>query len=306
MRAKDFYDFFSTIPFTVMDAQPIPEKSRLMKWRVVPDLRYVIPGDIIVYRPRGMAAGGAAFTTNDKKDINHLLKAVRTAQLWHEIRATGALVTTNMARDPNVKPWVKAVKDKLAKIDIYTVRDIYKKNSSINECLIKLNLRPLKPQTLEMMKQCCETTASNTGHIVFASGPAQYVGDDEYRIRVVHSTKFGKKDKDGNVTTGVQEYFRRFTFVQEPDGTSYWSRGSKTVKEVIQKPVCGEDTDDEDENPNDDMEEDRPPEDDEEDSTDQVTNPNSGDDNSQEATIEQNDEVAGQSEVEVIAARMCF
>lgn len=301
MRAKDFYDFFSTIPFTVMDTQPIPEKSRLMKWRVVPDLRYVIPGDIIVYRPRGMAAGGAAFTTTDKQDLNHLLKAVRTAQLWHELRSSGALVTMNVARDPRVKPWVKAVKEKLAKVDVCTVRDVHKKIAHVNEELLKLNLIPLKPQTIEMMKQCCETKASNTGHIVFAAGPAQYVGDDEYRIRVVHSTKFGKKDKDGNVTTGVQEYFRRFTLVEEPDGTKYWTRGKKVVQEVIPS-----DTDDEDENPNDDMEEDRRTEDEEEDSSQKVTNPNSGDDSSQEATIEQHDEVAGLPQVEVIAARMCF
>lgn len=309
MRAKDFYDFFSTIPFTVMDTQAIPEKTRLMKWRIVSDLRYVIPGDIIVYRPRGGSAGGAAFTTNDRKDLNQLLKAVRVAQLWHEIRDTGALVTQNMARDPRIRPWVKEVKAKLAKIDIYTIKDLYQNITTINSALREKNVALFKAQTLELFRECCETTASNTGHIVFASGPAQLVGENEYRIRVVHSTKYGKKDKDGNVTTGVQEYFRRFTLVEEEDGTSYWTRGMKIAANKLTdpKPSNGDETDDddEDENPHDDMEDDAPTEEEEESDTDQLTNPNSGDD-CPEAAVEQNDEVGGQTNIEVIAARMCF
>jgi hypothetical protein len=305
MRAKDFYDFFSTIPFTVMDTAPIPERTRLMKWRIVTDLRYVIPGDIIVYRPRGSSAGGAAFTTNDRKDFNHLLKAVRVAQLWHEIRDTGALVTSNMAHDPRVKPWVKEVKTKLAQIEISNIKDLYQNITTINDSLKKVNMAPFKTYTIELFRECCETTASNTGHIVFASGPAQLVGENEYRVRVVHSTKYGKKDENGNVTTGVQEYFRRFTLVEEEDGTTSWTRGMKVaVNKLTEKPThqCDE-TDDEDENPVDDMEDDGPTED--EDEEDNATNPNSGEDH-QEVAIEQNDEVGGQSNIEVIAARMCF
>ena len=308
MRAKDFYDFFSTIPFTVMDQNQIPEKTRLMKWRLVPDLRHVIPGDIIVYRPRGSAAGGAAFTTNDRKDINHMLKAVCVAQLWQEIRSTGALVTTNCARDPRVRPWVKEAKAKLASIGLQSIREVYQNINTINASLEEKGLAPFEAKTLEMMQECCETTASNTGHIVFAGGPAQCVGDNEFRIRVVHSTKYGKKDKDGNVTTGVQEYFRRFMLVEEADGTSYWTRGmKKAVNKLVEKPVHGYETDDEDENPNDDMEEDRPVEEEEEDDeSDQATNPNSGEDSHQAASVDEHDELSGQSQIEVIAARMCF
>jgi len=304
MRAKDFYDFFSTIPFTVMDTAPIPEKTRLMKWRIVTDLKYVIPGDIICYRPKGSSAGGAAFTTNDRKDLNHLLKAVRVAQLWHEIRDTGALVTKNMARDPRVKPWVKEVKTKLASIDIFTIKELYDNITTLNASLKEKNLAPFKPQTLELLRECCETTASNTGHIVFASGPAQLVGENEYRIRVVHSTKYGKKDENGNVTTGVQEYFRRFTRVEEEDGTVYWTRGMRVEKNNLTEKPADTDDDDEDENPHDDMEDESPTEDEEEDDGNscQVTNPNSGED----AQVEQHDDLAGQSQIEVIAARMCF
>jgi hypothetical protein len=44
MRAKDFFGFFQTIPYTVMDREEIPESDKRMKWRIVPDLRMVIPG----------------------------------------------------------------------------------------------------------------------------------------------------------------------------------------------------------------------------------------------------------------------
>jgi hypothetical protein len=78
MRAKDFYRFFETIPYTVIDHKDLPEETdKLMKWRIVPDLRMVIPGDIIVYRPKGNSAGGAAFTKNDRSDLKHLFKVRR-------------------------------------------------------------------------------------------------------------------------------------------------------------------------------------------------------------------------------------
>lgn len=303
MRAKDFYDFFSTIPFTILDPSPVPEKSRLMKWRVVTDLRQVIPGDIICYRPRGSAAGGAAFTTNDRKDLNHLLKAIRVAYLWREIRDTGALVTKNMARDERVRPWVREIKQKLASIDILTMKDLYNNLDSVNEKLVSVGKSPLKTQTIEMMRECCETTASNTGHIVFASGPAQYIGDNEYRIRVVHSTKYGKKDAHGNVTTGVQEYFRRFTLLEDEEGTPYWTREmQRATNKLIDKPVVDDD-DDEDENPHDDMEDDRPTDDEGE---EEPSNPNCVDDQVDLPEVVGHDDLAGQSHIEVIAARMCF
>jgi hypothetical protein len=75
MRAKDFYRFFETIQYTVTDTQDLPEDTdKLLKWRIVPDLRMVIPGDIIVYRPKGNSAGGADFTANDRSDLKHLFK----------------------------------------------------------------------------------------------------------------------------------------------------------------------------------------------------------------------------------------
>jgi hypothetical protein len=299
MRAKDFYDFFSTIPFSVMDSRnEFPDGARLMKWRIVHDLRMVIPGDVIVYRPKGNAAGGAAFTTNDRKDLVHLLKAVKTAQVWQELRSSGALVTRNVAKDPSVRPWVTAVQTKLHAIDLYTVKDVYENLTTLNDKLQAKGFSPLNSITLRFMKECCENTASNTGHIVFASGPAIHKGDSVYRIRVVHSTKYGKKDEDGHVTTGVQEHYRRFTLTEDANGGKpHWSRDMrKTANPLLQQ----DDDEDEDDNPNDDMED---SEDDdsmlqgvqEEAELDGVCN---------EVLVD--DELAGQSQVDVIAARMCF
>ena len=258
MRAKDFYGFFTSLPYTILDvntdfrnyeytdhtnnnnssSNPNLESlehtriPRTMRWRRVPDLRMVIPGDVIVYRPIGNAAGGAAFTEYDRKDLPKLLKAVKAAQLfrvmkqeWDRLNDIQLIEPRNVMKDPSVQPWVQAVEAKLHRIGIQSVRDLRialqkrqkTKVDVINQKLVAAGHSALKEDTLSLMLECATTTALNTGHIVFAAGIAVDMGnaDNEYRIRVVHSTKFGKKDVNGVVTTGVQEHYRRFRLVQE-------------------------------------------------------------------------------------------
>ena len=292
MRAKDFYKFFATLDATVMDTERTlqDEEDSRMKWRIVNDLRMVIPGDVIVYRPRGNAAGGAAFTENDRKDVRHLLKAVKTSQVWHETQQEDAntLVTYNCARDPRVKPWVDAVKTKLQNVGMDSVAKIrHVPSAEINDLLKAKGYSALSQDTLQLMKECSTTTALNTGHIVFACGPAVHMGDNVYRIRVVHSTKHGKRDKEtGEIMQGVQEYYRRFMMIQEEDGTVRWTREMKRATDLDQE----KNDDGDDDDPNDDMEED-----DEEDEKE----------NGQQEE-EAGDDLAGCNDVEVLAARMCF
>ena len=308
MRAKDFYQFFETIPYDVMNKTEIPDGARLMKWRIVKDLRMVIPGDVICYRPRGNAAGGAAFTTNDRKDLKHLLHAVKTSQVFWKLRSSGALVTKNVAKDPEVIKWVADVREKMKAVGIKTVKDVYTNLDTINEKFESMGYPVLKPDTLRLLRECCETTAQNTGHIVFAAGRAIYKGNDEYRIRVVHSTKHGKLDENGQVTTGVQEYFRRFTLKE--DGT--WTRGMIKAKNALtdtppkqhKRAASTVSIDADDEDPADDMEEDE-----------DIINMSSDGETSSDLAEEDvsppvqqsgGDELSGQSNVDVIAARMCF
>jgi hypothetical protein len=282
MRAKDFFRFFQTVPYSVLDEGEIPENQQKMKWRILRDLRLVIPGDVICYRPKGNAAGDAAFTTNDREDMKHMLKAVKTAELWHEEEGEWkSLVTRNLAKDPSVKEWVQCTRQKLETIGIKTVRDFRANANSINDLLEEKGESPLAESTLQLMKECSTTTALNTGHIVFASGPAVPVGDNEYRIPVIHSTKHGKLDEDGNVTEGIQEHFRRFTMVEGPDGSISWTR------EMKQSPVVDDLDNDDEDDPFDDMN----PDDDDEGATD---------------SAESGDDLEGQLDVEVLAARMCF
>lgn len=194
------------------------------------------------------------------------------------------MVTRNVSRDPEVKPWVDATKQKLNKIGISTVKELRNKFDTINEKLEEAGETNFNEETLQLMKECAETTALNTGHIVFASGPAELKGENEYRIRVVHSTKYGKTDRRGNVTEGVQEYFRRFKLVTGPNGEEKWTREMK--KAPLEETDDG-DTDDEDLDSDDpsDMEEET--------------------DDSREME-EVGDDLAGAVDVEVLAARMCF
>lgn len=285
MRAKDFFGFFQTIPFTIMQKEEIPDsEDTRMKWRIVNDLRLVIPGDVIVYRPQGGAAGGAAFTENDAKDLPHLLKAVKMSQLWMEQNGEG---TRNVARDPLLKPWVQAVQAKLAAIGITTVKELRLNYDSINDKLKEKDYSILYQDTLRLMKECFTTTALNTGHIVFAAGPMVHMGNNGYRVRVVHSTKYGKVDKNGVVTSGVQEHYRRFTMVEGEDGTVRWLRAMKKAV----KPDETAESDNEEDNPNDDMEED------DENQTDEPV---------EEEAREEPVEDTGPLMADVMAVRMCF
>ncbi|GAX29540.1 hypothetical protein FisN_36Hh034 [Fistulifera solaris] len=296
MRAKDFFTFFSSTPHTVMDTEIMPETDRRMKWRQFTDLRLVIPGDVICYRPKGNAAGGAAFTSNDRKDLKRLLKAVKTAQLWHaEGGSWTNMVTRNVAKDPVVKTWVTQVKTKLNAIDIHTVKQLHRNLGSINRKLTSLDYPALSQDTLELIRECCESTTVNTGHIVFASGPAVRLDDDGlYRIRVVHSTKYGIVGKDGQKTQGVQEYYRRFQLL--PDGR--WTRHKEvTVKKEV-KVINTYESDGED--PFDDMEDD--PEDNEGSGSGTETET----DTPSNGETEPNDDLSDKDMVEVIVARMCF
>lgn len=244
-------------------------------------------GDIIVYRPKGNAAGGAAFTTNDRSDLRHLLKAVKTAELWHqEEEEWKNLVTRNVGRDPQVKPWIEATKAKLAKIGVTTVLQLRQQFDVINDKLAEAGESVFHQRTLQLMKECAETPALNTGHIVFASGPAELKGNNEYRIRVVHSTKYGVTDRKGNMTEGVQEYFRRFRLEKDENGKDKWTRDMKKA------PLEEATTDDDNDSADDDLDDD-----DDEDDTD-----------NEDASKEEGggDELAGAVNVEVLAARMCF
>lgn len=285
MRAKDFFHFFQTVPYSVLDEQEIPENEQKMRWRILRDLRMVIAGDIIVYRPKGNAAGNAAFTTNDRSDLKHMLKAVKTAELWQEESGEWkSFVTRNLAKDPSVKEWVQATQKKFENVGIKTVQQFRAHADSINTLLVEQGEEPVAESTLQLLKECSTTTALNTGHIVFASGPAVHKGDNEYRIPVIHSTKFGKPDEDGNPTEGIQEHFRRFTMVEGPDDSISWTREMKSC------PVVDElDGDDDDDDPFDDM------------------NPDDDDDlPTDNGSAESGDELEGQQDVEVLAARMCF
>lgn len=309
MRAKDFFTFFSSTPHTVMDTELMPETDRRMKWRKFTDLRLVIPGDVICYRPKGNAAGGAAFTSADRESLKKLLKAVKTAQLWHaEGGSWTNMVTRNVAKDPIVATWVSQVKTKLNAIEIFTVKQLQRNLGSINNKLRALGYSALNKDTLELFRECCESTTVNTGHIVFASGPAVRMDDDGlYRIRVVHSTKYGIVGKDGQKTQGVQEYYRRFQLL--PDGR--WTRHKEKPAKKEVKVVNTYESDMEGEDPFDDMEDD--PEDNDGNGSGTEATATTDDETDAPASssasngeIEANDDLSDRDIVEVIVARMCF
>ena len=215
------------------------------------------------------------------------------AQLWRNDtkESSTGLVTRNVARDPSIKVFVEDYMKRMHDIGIHTCTDLRASKDKINELLEAKGLIPIHEDTLQLMKECSLTTAANTGHIVFVAGPAVLCGDKDYRIRVVHSTSSGKPDANGNPTEGVQEYFREFTLVEEPDGVK-WTRAMNKVATLPEnvKKIDGRG----DINDNKDVEHGDP--EDEDDGPRYEGN----------APESAADELSGLADVEVLAARMCF
>jgi hypothetical protein len=216
------------------------------------------------------------------------------AQLWRNEtkESSTGLVTRNVGRDPSIKLFVEDYKKRMNDIGIHTCTDLRANQTKINELLEAKQLSPIDEDIVQLMKECSLTTALNTGHIVFVAGPAEFRGDKEYRIPVVHSTSSGKPDENGNPTEGVQEYFREFTLVEAPHHGVKWTRTMKTtslpedtIKAIDDKGDINDNKDVENGDPED--EDDGP-----------------GDEgNAPESAA---DELSGLADVEVLAARMCF
>ncbi|KAI2507541.1 hypothetical protein MHU86_6834 [Fragilaria crotonensis] len=277
MRAKDFFNFFKSITHSVgepdcdVDVATVDGASttiiaegvgvgdeRLQSWRRVDDLRMLLPGDIIVYRREGMAAGGAAFTLDDLKDLLTLLKAVRTAQVYEEYDdETGEdLVDYNVAKDEAIEEWAMTLKDKLSSNDAFGITDLAALRtlaaevpsfwSDLKEYMDSENC--YENDTVDRMYEALYASEGNTGHIMFAAGLAEIVGKtadkEEYRVAVFHSTGFGRKYKGTNKRRrGVERSYRRFTRIL---ATNKWIRergdgdlSGGGVVDVLAARICG-------------------------------------------------------------------
>ena len=143
------------------------------------------------------------------------------------------------------------------------------------------------------MKECLESTTANTGHLVFAAGPAVQVDDDIFRVRVVHSTSQGKKDKTGKAIVGVQEGCKRFSITHKSNGEVCFTveaKGSKSVLPSVE--IEGDVVHDV--------------------ADDRMEDIGAEQDESADASVEEEeeevlgDDLSGHTDVQVIAARMCF
>jgi hypothetical protein len=223
MRAKDFYSFFMSLPYSVTDR--IVDKSKPhVNWRRVDDLRLVLPGDIIVYCVQGKAAGGVEFVV--KKQVRDILWSVKTAQAYHrEMQQQSSndhrLVTRNLA-EKEVRAWAEHMTQVLRSHGIQT-------HAQLQAAILPNNTLHLDQQqqqqqqqqqhqqqeilynlfdseTIDLIRLALQSKQGNTGHIVFVAGKAEPVASTgEWRIPVYHSTGIGNKP-------GVQDGFKRFVY----------------------------------------------------------------------------------------------
>lgn len=250
MRAKDFYTFFESLPHTATDniLSTIPNENgtrnttqprELLKWYRVDDLRQCILGDIIVYRAKGGAAGGSAFVK--RAGLRQALVAVKAAELYDSINEESGdhqPVAINVAKLPEVNEWVAGVMAILSSAGIDEIDKLRGINYGTNddddnsEDSLKIVITPLVEQgmlsenTVSLLEEVLNSQNGNTGHIMFAAGPAEEISFETHiwRIPVYHSTGVGPKSK-----RGVQRAYKRFEYSPKHQR---WTRGGPQDDDV--------------------------------------------------------------------------
>jgi hypothetical protein len=235
MRAKDFYTYFERLEYTVRDLLRVnpaedddtdsdeSDPLQRLKWCRVDDLRTVVPGDIIVYRAKGGAAGGSVFT---KKDcLEKALEAVKTAELYDTIDEENGdqLVDINVSKLPEVREWVEDVMEILANVGIEDIDVLRGDNDEDNDDNLPLAISSLEKEakltenTVSLLQEVLSSTNGNTGHIMFVAGPAEESKCHTWRVPVYHSTGVGPKSK-----RGIQRAYKRFEYSPKYER---WTRG---------------------------------------------------------------------------------
>lgn len=245
MRAKDYYAYFERLEYSVTDIANTngvddngngngignnDNDQQVLQWCRVDDLRSILAGDIIVYRAKGNSAGGSVFTKKDT--LQTALTAVKAAELYDikdEETPDNIPVDINVAKLPEVKEWVVDVMNILKAVGIEEIDQLRGDNGGANDednddnLQAAINLlekeEKLSEDTVSLLQEVLSSTNGNTGHIMFAAGPAEETSDETHiwRVPVFHSTGVGKKSK-----RGVQKAYKRFEYSPK---YQKWTRG---------------------------------------------------------------------------------
>ena len=203
MRAKDFFTFFEHLPsLSAVAGSDLNDMrtSDSLCWSRVDDLRMILPGDIIAYRHKGQAAGGAAFL--ETTSLHSLFKSLKVKHIYDEVKEKeGRLVHRNIALDEGVEEWTESLVQSLTSIGIESLDAL--KGRLEDNCV---NNR-MRSQNVDMavLREALHSKAHDTGHVMFAAGRAENVENtNQWRIPVYHSTSSGKYP-------GVQRGYKTFT-----------------------------------------------------------------------------------------------
>ena len=84
----------------------------------------------------------------------------------------------------------------------------------------------LSENTVSLLQEVLSSNNGNTGHIMFAAGPAEETSQDTHiwRVPVYHSTGVGPKKN-----RGIQRAYKRFEFSAQ---CQKWTRGGPTRDDV--------------------------------------------------------------------------
>jgi len=204
MRADDFYEFFSKQPSVKSSA------NIATQWRSVDNICDVLPGDIISY-------SFGCFV--EKHNLRDLLQDVKL-QMDLEDAHDGTLRHFLEEDDNSIDDWVDKVEQKLNAVGVDSKEALLEKltNNTLNGDLRNAGLRFLGSHTLEELKEACEASHSNTGHIVIVRGPPKKKEDDKWTVPILQSTSLSKPP-------GVGQNWK--IFCEDPESGTWIHANSK-------------------------------------------------------------------------------
>ena len=184
LRAKDFYNMFSASS----DARDAASEPSGPRWHRVRDLRNVKPGDILCYRKRGSALGGSSFVHrsahNSTKRFRYYLEQIAIKVLLASRQCPANQNVDERAFAQDEKSLARSYSEAFAAKGVRTCKTFMNAKFKDKE----LGVASSK-EVLFMLKEACETSKRNTGHIVVAASYPILRGDWSLHVKTFESTK---------------------------------------------------------------------------------------------------------------------
>jgi len=274
-RAKDFLNFFEALPSIEEDCDhnnnngkerkrpanaasasntalsssspsssspPVAQSKNMVRWRRVPSIKQVLPGDVIAYTTTGHAAGGSCFIKS--KALSFSIRQAIVADLWNEAKAEGGYDSVDQLEKQlhDADSRTAALVEDLAKLcgidSLAKLQQILKeggggeRGAMIDEMLSSKGKKGLGKRFWSHVLEAATAKLHHTGHVVLASSCAFRLGHDDngrqsYSVTTYEATTVRSATKNKRCS-GVMEWYRQFRVESAKKGHSISGKRRKS------------------------------------------------------------------------------